>query len=80
MNKTHSSDRQRGSCLRWTFGIPVLGLLAWLVYKILLRPWHLSWGATEAEAHQSLPGDDLVPNATYQTTRAITILAAPEKA
>lgn len=78
MNNPPTSDSQRGSCLRWTFGIPVPGLLAWLVYKIFLRPWHLSWGATEAEARQSLPGDDLVSNATYQTTRAITILATPE--
>jgi hypothetical protein len=42
----------------------------------LLRRWHLRWGATEAEATKSLPGDDIVPEATA-STRAITIKAPP---
>jgi hypothetical protein len=32
-------------------------------------------GATTGEAHSALPGDDLVPDALLQTTRAITIHA-----
>jgi hypothetical protein len=44
----------------------------------LVRPWYLRWGATEAEARMTLPGDEIVPNAASQTTRAITIDAATE--
>jgi hypothetical protein len=38
----------------------------------LYRPWHLRWGATEAEAAAAMPGDDLVPHAQFRPTRAIT--------
>ena len=44
----------------------------------LYRRWHLHWGATPAEATASLPGDTLLPQAQYRTTRAITIDAPPD--
>jgi hypothetical protein len=37
----------------------------------------LDWGAREAERVRHLPGDDLLPNAAVQTTRAVTIEAGP---
>lgn len=43
----------------------------------LLRHWHLRWGATREEALAPMPGDELVPNASFQATRAITIAAPP---
>jgi hypothetical protein len=54
--------------------------LAALVVAYLLVGWPLAarWGATAEETRRTLPGDDLVPGATMQTTRAITIKAAPE--
>lgn len=36
------------------------------------------WGATEHELHRRLPGDDLLPSPSGQTTHAITINARPE--
>lgn len=45
-------------------------------YGLALRPWHRRWGATDAEAHGPLPGDDLLPEASA-TTRAIAIAAPP---
>lgn len=39
----------------------------------LLRPWHLRWGATDDEIKRSMPGDEILENPTYKTTRAITI-------
>jgi hypothetical protein len=36
------------------------------------------WGATSEEAAAQLPGDDILPGASLQTTRAITVDAAPE--
>jgi hypothetical protein len=50
-----------------------------VIYAVLLRPWHLRWGTTPAEAHGILPGDELVPSAAEQVTHAITIDAPPEK-
>jgi hypothetical protein len=44
-------------------------------YSALLRPWHLRWGASEAEIVAALPGDELVPGVPVVSTRAITINA-----
>jgi hypothetical protein len=44
-------------------------------YAFLIRPWHLKWGATEAELEEPLPGDDVVPNPRHEATHAITINA-----
>ena len=38
-----------------------------------LRRWALRWGATREELARVWPGDELSPNATEVTTRAITI-------
>jgi hypothetical protein len=46
-------------------------------YAALIRPWHLRWGATDAELTVALPGDELALGATV-STRAITIDAPPE--
>jgi hypothetical protein len=52
------------------------GLLA--VYFGVARPWFRRWGATDAEVGMSLPGDEIVPAARTQETRAITIAAPAE--
>ena len=44
----------------------------------LYRRWHCQWGATAIEIHRSLPGDQLLPNAQFRATRAITIDAPPD--
>src|SRR5689334_13524236 len=44
-------------------------------YTFLIRPWHLRWGATDAEAQEPMPGDDVVPNPKHAATHAITINA-----
>ena len=46
-----------------------------LVYQLLLRRPILKWGATDAEAHARLPGDELLEEADGVATRAITINA-----
>ena len=43
------------------------------------RRQHLRWGATDAEVAAAMPGDDLVPKASFDATRAITIDASPEQ-
>jgi len=44
----------------------------------LVRPWHLRWGATDAEVAAPMPGDEIVDRAQFNATRAITIEAPPE--
>jgi hypothetical protein len=44
----------------------------------LYRHWHLRWGATDDEVRGSIPGDEIVPNPSFNATRAITIDAPPE--
>lgn len=51
------------------------GILLVLVYRILVRPWQLRWGATDAEVKRSMPGDDLVGQPTFNATRAVSIKA-----
>ncbi|HYN10916.1 MAG TPA: SRPBCC family protein [Vicinamibacterales bacterium] len=57
-------------------GVLTLILGAFLVH---VRPWYLRWGATDAEVGRALPGDDIVPAAISQQTRAITIDAPVER-
>lgn len=57
-------------------GIAILLVVVILsMYHALLRPWHRNWGATEKEVNRQLPGDDLVPEPSDETTRAVTVNA-----
>lgn len=47
-------------------------------YLTMLWPWMSRWGATPEECQKPLPGDEMVPQATIQTTKGITIKAGPE--
>lgn len=50
----------------------------WVISPVV-RPWHLRWGATQAEVVGPMPGDDVVPRAQFNATRAITIDARPDQ-
>ncbi|MCL3861173.1 hypothetical protein [Actinotalea sp. K2] len=47
------------------------------VYLRVVRPWQLTWGATQAEVAAAMPGDELVARPVFDATRAITIQAPP---
>jgi hypothetical protein len=47
-------------------------------FAFAVRPWYMRWGATGEEVRSALPGDELIPNAVYEYTRAITIAAPVE--
>lgn len=47
-------------------------------YSFVLLPRLRRWGATAEEVTRPLPGDDLIPDPLYATTRAITVSAAAE--
>ena len=53
-----------------TFG--AIGVAA-VLYRRMLRGTILNWGATDAEAHARLPGDELLEEADGVATRATTI-------
>ncbi|HXI55740.1 MAG TPA: hypothetical protein VNO55_06760 [Polyangia bacterium] len=57
------------------------GALAVLFSVLLLgaRPWFRSWGASGTELVEGLPGDDIVPAAATEETRAITINAPAQR-
>jgi hypothetical protein len=56
----------------------VVGVVAWAAYSFLIRPWHLTWGATNAEISAVQPGDEYIPQPAGDViTRAITIHASP---
>ena len=51
-------------------------LIAAALLTPFLRLWRTKWGATDAEVHRSLPGDDLIPHPKWRYTHAITIRAS----
>ncbi len=53
-------------------GAVVLG-----AYRLIIRPWHLRWGATDADIARALPGDEEAPEATLVGNRVVTIEASP---
>jgi len=55
------------------FAVPI----ALIGYDLLVRPWMLGWGATKAEQHVPLPGDEIVQDVMSHHTRAVTIDAPP---
>lgn len=56
-------------------GTVAAGAAALTAYALLIRPWHLGWGSTDAELEEPLPGDELVPYPKHTATHAITIEA-----
>jgi hypothetical protein len=50
----------------------------WAISPVV-RPWHMRWGATDAEAAGPMPGDEVVPRAQFNATRSITIDAPREQ-
>jgi hypothetical protein len=59
-------------------GLAVASAAGVAAYVLAIRPWHRRWGATDAEMSRSMPGDDLVKDANFHTTRAIEIDAPLE--
>ena len=47
-------------------------------YMTFVRPRILNWGSEQDEARRAMPGDEILRDATLQTTRSISIDAAPE--
>ncbi len=65
-----------GKLKRFTL-IGLVSLLAGfvLLYIVVIRPWHMRWGATDQEVAMALPGDAIAAPDAETSTRAITIHA-----
>jgi hypothetical protein len=59
--------------------LPGSFVVVMLAFFLFVRPWYLQWGATDEETRRPLPGDEIVPNAPGQETRAITIHASVDR-
>jgi hypothetical protein len=53
----------------------ILAVLVVLVYAVVVRPWHMHWGATLEERTRELPGDRYIATSATVSTRALTIAA-----
>lgn len=63
----------------WMLGAAaVMCAVSW-TYLRFFRPWQLRWGATADEVGRTLLGDEVVPDPTFNATRAITIAATPQQ-
>lgn len=58
--------------------IMTTGVAAFATVHAAIRQVGRTWGATDEEARQRLPGDDLVPDIDFQVTMAIDIAVPPE--
>lgn len=53
-------------------------LFLFVVVLLYVRPWYLSWGATDDERRFPLASDVIVPNASASETRVISIQASAD--
>ncbi len=76
-----STDRlsEHGTGRTFALVLDALTAIPWFVTAPLVRPWHLRWGATADEWHGPMPGDEVVPRAQFNATRAVTVNAPPEQ-
>lgn len=79
MEKYQSNKRRIASVVRIGSLASLAGFASFGAYWLAVRPWQLKWGAIVEEVQAAMPGDDLVKNPTYISTRAITIDACPEE-
>jgi hypothetical protein len=65
--------------LRRPSPLALFGAAATASYALVIRPWHLGWGAETEDERRELPGDELLPNDGTQILHAVTIEAPAEE-
>ena len=65
--------------LRRPSPLALFGTAATAVYAVVIRPWHLRWGAEPEDEHRDLPGDALLPEEGTKILHAVTIDAPVEE-
>ena len=62
-----------------TISVFVIFGLTIAAYLLAIRPWQLTWGATDEEITRFMPGDELLEQSDFNATRAVTVNASPEE-
>ena len=65
-------------CRRRPSPLALFGTAATVLYALVIRPWHLRWGAEPEDEEHELPGDELLPEGGTQILHAVTIDAPIE--
>jgi hypothetical protein len=64
--------------LKWIVGLTAgVAVSAAAGYQLAYKPWRQQWDAGPDESARTLPGDELVQNAEFTKTNAVTIEAPP---
>jgi hypothetical protein len=53
--------------------LALVGTAATALYALVIRPWHLHWGAEPKDEKRALAGDELLPEDGTQILHAVTI-------
>ncbi|MGE3820372.1 MAG: hypothetical protein AB7I30_13240 [Isosphaeraceae bacterium] len=61
--------------LTWGLGIVLVLAVLIALYVYVIRPWHMSWGATAEEVARPLPDDGMVPHPKARATHGVTLPA-----
>jgi hypothetical protein len=72
------SERAGWMSNRYVVGVTAVGSVA-AAYILLARPWYLTWGGTDKDSEEPLPGDHLIASPDLAATRAITIRASADQ-
>ncbi len=59
--------------------LALFGAAATVLYALVIRPWHLRWGAAPEDEERELPGDGLFPQDGTQILHVVTIDAPVEE-
>lgn len=70
--RSRSLLRLTGVVISWAF-------LIYVALVLMLRPWNVRWGTSDAELATALPGDQFVPVANYRIDHAVTINAPADE-
>jgi hypothetical protein len=65
--------------LRRPSPLALVGTATSALYALVIRPWHLRWGAEPGDEERELPGDELLPEDGNQILHAVTIDAPVEE-
>jgi hypothetical protein len=65
--------------LRRPSPLALFGTAAAALYALVIRPWHLRWGAEPEDERRELPSDELLPKNGTQILHAVTIDAPVEE-
>ena len=52
-----------------------LVFVVYLAALVVVRPWHMRWGASDADVSARLPGDEVLPDGHYRMDHVVTVRA-----